>query len=175
MHGHVTVSNSTSGLRQNPQFSIIELMHACAKCARLSFLSGHDRKQRTPRKETGYEANNGHSTFAKGKAKPTLLERNHQYSCYVYTACTRFVYSLHRMCHKQDIFSILHRPANKMSSTTKKHQNVSELRVETMMALVMAVGFSKQTEILYTTYISDASYIYRGFLPKKYFPKVIPV
>ena len=29
-------------------------MHA--KCARLSFLSGCDGKQRTPRKETGYEA-----------------------------------------------------------------------------------------------------------------------
>ena len=30
--------------------------HARAKCTRLSFLSGCDRKQRTPRKETGYEA-----------------------------------------------------------------------------------------------------------------------
>ena len=31
-------------------------VHARAKCARLSLLSGCDRKQRTPRKETGYEA-----------------------------------------------------------------------------------------------------------------------
>ena len=30
--------------------------HARAKCTRLSFLSGCDRKRRTPRKETGYEA-----------------------------------------------------------------------------------------------------------------------
>ena len=32
--------------------------HARAKCTRLSFLSGCDRKRRTPRKGTGYEYSN---------------------------------------------------------------------------------------------------------------------
>ena len=52
----VIASNSTHSLRQNSQILIIGLAHAHAKCARLSFLSGRDRKPHMPRKETGYEA-----------------------------------------------------------------------------------------------------------------------
>ena len=54
---NVIASNSTYSLHQNLQFLIIGLEHACAKCARLSFLSGRNRKQHTLRKDTRYEAN----------------------------------------------------------------------------------------------------------------------
>ena len=53
----ILTSLHTYSLRQNLQFLIIGLEHACAKCARLSFLSGRDRKQHTLRKDTRYEAN----------------------------------------------------------------------------------------------------------------------
>ena len=50
---HVTASNSTPGLRQN---QLLNSRMRMQSVTRLSFLSGCDRKRRTPRKETGYEA-----------------------------------------------------------------------------------------------------------------------
>ena len=39
------------------EYTIFLNFETRAKCTRLSFLSGCDRKRRMPRKETGYEAN----------------------------------------------------------------------------------------------------------------------
>ena len=56
----LTVSLVPSLLTRRAPLSIAaaqkNFAHARAKCTRLSILSGCDRKRRTPRKETGYEA-----------------------------------------------------------------------------------------------------------------------